>query len=77
MRKLLIVVAAVAIVVVAIVVAKGRAKDGDSTYGFGEVTRGDLENVVSATGTLSAGRDGGGGDAGVRHHAQGARGLQR
>lgn len=54
MRKLLIVIAAVAIVVVAIVVAKGRAKDGDSTYGFGEVTRGDLKTVVSATGALSA-----------------------
>ncbi len=54
MRKLLIVVAAVAIVVIAIVVAKGRAKDGDSTYGFGEVTRGDLKTVVSATGALSA-----------------------
>jgi HlyD family secretion protein len=54
MRKLLIVIAVVVVVIVGIVVAKGRAKGGDSTYGFGEVTRGDLKTVVSATGALSA-----------------------
>lgn len=54
MRKLLIVVAVVVVAVVGIVIAKGRGKDGDSKYTFGEVTRGDLKSVVSATGALSA-----------------------
>lgn len=54
MRKLLIVVAVVVVAVVGIVLAKSRGKDGNSSYGFGEVTRGDLETVVSATGALSA-----------------------
>ncbi len=54
MRKLLIVVAAVAVVVVGVVLVKGRANGEESAYGFGEVTRGDLKTVVSATGALSA-----------------------
>ena len=54
MRKLLIVVAAVAVVVVGLLIVKGRAKDGDANYAFGEVTRGDIKSVVSATGALSA-----------------------
>jgi len=55
MKKLWIAVAAVVVVAVVILaLARGRGKAGDSQYTLGEVTRGDLKSVVSATGALSA-----------------------
>ncbi|MBM3308570.1 MAG: efflux RND transporter periplasmic adaptor subunit [Candidatus Eisenbacteria bacterium] len=55
MKKLWIAVAAVVVVAVVILaMARGRGTGGDSQYTFGEVTRGDLKSVVSATGALSA-----------------------
>ncbi len=55
MKKTLIVVAVV--IVAALVVWKvavGNGGDSGRTYEFADVTRGDLTNVISATGTLSA-----------------------
>jgi len=55
-RNLVIIAAAVLVVAVVIVLiaAKGHGGDGDSKYTMGEVTRGDIKSVVSATGALSA-----------------------
>jgi HlyD family secretion protein len=55
MRKTLIVVAiaVVAVIVVWQLLARGGPA-GDGQYEFAEVTRGDIENVISSTGTLSA-----------------------
>jgi HlyD family secretion protein len=57
MKKNLVIIAAAVVVVavvVILIVAKGHGGNGDSKYTLGEVTRGDLKSVVSATGALSA-----------------------
>jgi HlyD family secretion protein len=55
MRKTLIIVAiaAVAVIVIWQLLARGGPAGGGQ-YEFAEVTRGDIENVISSTGTLSA-----------------------
>jgi HlyD family secretion protein len=55
MRKILI-IAAIVIVAGVIVwrVSTGGASEEDGRYEFAEITRGNLENIVSSTGTLSA-----------------------
>ncbi len=55
MKKTLIIVAVVAVAALVVwKVTAGKGGGSGRTYEFAEVTRGDLTNVISATGTLSA-----------------------
>jgi HlyD family secretion protein len=55
MRRALLVVAIVVVALIVVWQVLGRAgPEGDGRYEFVEVARGDIENVISSTGTLSA-----------------------